>query len=71
MSKLYEVTFYREVVGDQGRCKNVPIQVIRARGANADQAAVKAQHEFQKAKKCLRWDTVATHFEVKEGREGN
>jgi len=70
MSKLYEVTFYREVIGDQGHCKNVPLQVIRARGATPDRAAVIAQHEFQKAKNCFRWDSVATHFEVKERREG-
>ena len=69
MSKLYEVTFYREIIGDQGYCKNVPLQIIRARGANPDQAAVVAQHEFQKATNCFHWDNVATHFEVKEGSE--
>lgn len=69
MSKLYEVIFYREVVGDYGRCKNVTLRVIQTSAPTRDLAAAIAKRKFEEESQITHWDSLATHFEVREDQD--
>ena len=65
MSRHYAVTFYREVTGDNGHCRDMPIEVIEIAEAATPEAAVAAAvRRFEAAKRVLCWTSLATHFAV-------
>lgn len=67
MSRDYEVTFYREIVGDNGHCRATPIEVLEIPQAATREAAIAAAiRRFEQEKGVLSWKSLATHYAVAE-----
>ena len=67
MSRSFEVTFYREIVGDNGQCRDMPIEVLEIARAGTPQAAVQAAiRQFEQDKRVPCWSNLATRFAIAE-----
>jgi hypothetical protein len=67
MRSDFEVTFYRELVGDNGCCRDLPIcrfQVDQAADRNA--AVTTAIRRFERRNNVMHWRDLAHRFDVAE-----
>ena len=69
MGRVFEVTFYREIVGDNGHCRNLPIEAIEIAQALSEEAAVaQAIRRFETNRGLRCWKALASHYAVHERR---
>jgi hypothetical protein len=69
--KTYEVTFYRELVGNNGRRFESPLSKVRIEtAASRDEAVAAAVHRFEHDNRLQRWDFLATGINVSRIRPG-
>jgi hypothetical protein len=67
MGRNFEITFYREIVGGNGHCRDMPIDVLQvAEAATRETAVANAIQRFQQRNRVQCWSNLATHFAVSE-----
>jgi hypothetical protein len=67
MGRNFEVTFYREIVGGNGHCRAMPIDVLQiAQATTRETAIASAIQSFQQRNRVQCWNNLATHFAVSE-----
>ena len=63
MGQNFEVTFYREIVGGNGHCRDMPIDVLQiAEAASRENAIASAIQSFQQRNRIQCWNNLATRF---------
>ena len=67
MSRNFEITFYREIVGGNGICRNMPIDVLQiTAAATRENAIASAIQSFQQRNRVQCWNNLATRFDISE-----
>ena len=67
MGTDFEITFYREIVGGNGHCRDIPIDVLQIDQASTRETAIaNAIQRFQQRNGVQCWSNLATHFGVSE-----
>lgn len=67
MGRNFEVTFYREIVGGNGHCRHIPIDVLRIAEAQTRETAIaSAIQSFQQRNRVQCWNNLATRFDISE-----
>lgn len=67
MSKSFTITFYRELVNDQGSRFQSKLWSSRVESAHdKEEALAKAIKQFEKKNKLRHWDLLATKYECRE-----
>jgi len=67
MGRNFEVTFYREIVGGNGHCRQMPIDVLQIAEATTRETAIaSAIQSFQQRNRVQCWNNLATRFDISE-----
>ena len=67
MTRNYEITFYREVIGGNGRCRDMPVDVLQIEEAATKETAIaQAIRRFEERNRVQRWNNLASRFAVAE-----
>ena len=67
MSRNFDITFYREIVGGNGCCRDMPVEVLQIDAAETEETAIAAAiRRFEERNRVQRWSNLASRFQVTE-----